>query len=143
MPRPSVRLSSPRMSSLMIAAMEPAHSKEDNEKALDAAYVSEKEVDEEARAATSKEHGLGVRQGLSAYRKAVGWSILLSSAVIMEGYDTILVRLDSKDTADGRLDHTLASPLSTIHSAIKLSMAPPQSLHRGRALVSHCPREAS
>ena len=49
-------------------------------------------VTEEARLATSKEHHLTVRQGLKAYRKAIGWSILLSSAVIMEGYDTILVR---------------------------------------------------
>jgi len=53
--------------------------------------VSEKEVSEEARLATSKEHNLTVRQGIKAYKKAIGWSILLSSAVIMEGYDTILV----------------------------------------------------
>jgi hypothetical protein len=53
--------------------------------------VSEKEVTEEARLATSKEHNLTVRQGIKAYKKAIGWSILLSSAVIMEGYDTILV----------------------------------------------------
>jgi SP family general alpha glucoside:H+ symporter-like MFS transporter len=53
--------------------------------------VSEKEVTEEARMATSKEHNLTVRQGIKAYKKAIGWSILLSSAVIMEGYDTILV----------------------------------------------------
>jgi hypothetical protein len=122
--------------------MEPAHSKQDDEKVLEATYVSEKEVNEEARVATSKEHGLGVRQGLSAYRKAVGWSILLSSAVIMEGYDTILVRLNMKDTTDIRLDHTLALPPSTTHLAIKLSTALPPSLLRGRVLVSHYLGEA-
>jgi hypothetical protein len=125
-----------------MTAMEPAHSKQDDEKALEATYVSEKEVNEEARVATSKEHGLGVRQGLSAYRKAVGWSILLSSAVIMEGYDTILVRLNLKDTTDIRLDHTLALPPSTTHLAIKLSTALPPSLLRGRVLVSHYLGEA-
>ena len=47
----------------------------------------------DARQATAKEHKLGVLQGLKPYRKAIGWSVLLSMAVIMEGYDTILVRL--------------------------------------------------
>jgi hypothetical protein len=55
------------------------------------ASISEKEVTEDARLATSKEHNLSVRQGIKAYKKAIGWSILMSSAVIMEGYDTILV----------------------------------------------------
>ena len=46
---------------------------------------------EQVPAAVTKEHNLGLKQGLRAYRKAIGWSILLSMAVIMEGYDTILV----------------------------------------------------
>ena len=46
---------------------------------------------EDAKAATAKEHSMTVRQGLRAYPRAIMWSILLSSAVIMEGYDTILV----------------------------------------------------
>ncbi|WWD19400.1 hypothetical protein CI109_103860 [Kwoniella shandongensis] len=37
--------------------------------------VTEKEIADEARIATSKEHGLTVRQGLKAYSKAIGWSI--------------------------------------------------------------------
>lgn len=41
---------------------------------------------DEAGAATSKEHELTLRQGLKAYRKAILWSVLLSMAVIMEGY---------------------------------------------------------
>ncbi|WRT63101.1 uncharacterized protein IL334_000004 [Kwoniella shivajii] len=63
----------------------------DDEKHVNQSQVSEKEIADEARIATTKEHGLTVRQGLKAYRKAIGWSILLSSAVIMEGYDTILL----------------------------------------------------
>lgn len=52
-------------------------------------------INMEARTATSKEHNLTVRQGFKAYPSAIMWSILLSSAVIMEGYDTILVRFNS------------------------------------------------
>lgn len=65
----------------------------DNEKNLRTTNVSEDDVNDEARIATNKEHNLPVRQGLKAYKKAVLWSILLSSAVIMEGYDTLLVSL--------------------------------------------------
>jgi SP family general alpha glucoside:H+ symporter-like MFS transporter len=63
----------------------------DREKSLSDHRVTEKEISEDARLATTKEHQLSLRQGLRAYRKAIIWSILLSSAVIMEGYDTILV----------------------------------------------------
>jgi len=47
---------------------------------------------EDAQVATDKEHNLTLVEALRAYPKAIGWSILLSTAVIMEGYDTILVR---------------------------------------------------
>ena len=46
---------------------------------------------DDAKLATSKEHSLTVLQGLKPYRKAIGWSVMLSMAVIMEGYDTTLV----------------------------------------------------
>lgn len=45
----------------------------------------------DAQAATAKEHSLTLSQALKAYPKAIMWSILLSSAVVMEGYDTLLV----------------------------------------------------
>lgn len=45
----------------------------------------------DARVANAKEHEMPVWQALKSYRKAVIWSLLLSAAVIMEGYDTILV----------------------------------------------------
>lgn len=55
--------------------------------------INEKDFAPEAQVATAKEHALGLRQALKAYPKAILWSIALSSAVIMEGYDTLLVRL--------------------------------------------------
>jgi MFS transporter, SP family, general alpha glucoside:H+ symporter len=45
----------------------------------------------EAKDATNKEHQMGFMQALKLYPKAVGWSLLLSTAVIMEGYDVILL----------------------------------------------------
>ena len=51
------------------------------------------EIMEEAKIAVDKEHQIPLLQGLKAYKKAILWSILLSSAVIMEGFDTVLVGL--------------------------------------------------
>ena len=31
------------------------------------------------------------RQAVRLYKKGIGWSVLLSAAIIMEGYDTILL----------------------------------------------------
>nr|OQO07282.1 hypothetical protein B0A51_16599 [Rachicladosporium sp. CCFEE 5018] len=46
---------------------------------------------EDAAIATDKEHQLTLREALKAYPKAIAWSVLLSTAVVMEGYDTILI----------------------------------------------------
>ncbi|PGH07596.1 hypothetical protein AJ80_07985 [Polytolypa hystricis UAMH7299] len=45
----------------------------------------------EALSATAKEHQMSPWQALKIYPKAVGWSILLSSAIIMEGFDVVLM----------------------------------------------------
>lgn len=45
----------------------------------------------EAQDATSKEHQMSLLQALKLYPKAVGWSILLSTAIVMEGYDVVLI----------------------------------------------------
>lgn len=45
----------------------------------------------EAQAALDKEHSMTPWQALKIYPKAVGWSILLSCAIIMEGYDVVLI----------------------------------------------------
>ena len=63
----------------------------DHEKYTPRAASDEKVEVREAQVATAKEHSLTLRQSIRAYPKAIGWSILLSSAVIMEGYDTLLV----------------------------------------------------
>ena len=44
-----------------------------------------------AIAGTESEKRLGIIQGFKLYPKAVGWSILLSTAIIMEGYDVTLL----------------------------------------------------
>jgi len=45
----------------------------------------------EAKDATNKEHEMSFLQAIKLYPKAVGWSVLLSTAIIMEGYDVILL----------------------------------------------------
>ncbi|KAI1079788.1 putative MFS alpha-glucoside transporter [Whalleya microplaca] len=44
-----------------------------------------------ARLATEKEHSMTLLQGLRLYPKAIGWSILISTCIAMEGYDIALV----------------------------------------------------
>jgi len=46
---------------------------------------------EHARAAASKEQSMTLWQGLKLYPKAVGWSLLISTCIAMEGYDISLV----------------------------------------------------
>lgn len=41
---------------------------------------------DEAKDATEQEHRMSLWQGLRLYPKAVGWSVLLSTAIVMEGY---------------------------------------------------------
>lgn len=45
----------------------------------------------EAKDATTKEQQMGFMQAIKLYPKAVGWSILLSTALVMEGYDVVLL----------------------------------------------------
>lgn len=44
-----------------------------------------------ARLASEKEHNMTLLQGIKLYPKAIGWSILISTCIIMEGYDIALV----------------------------------------------------
>ncbi|KAJ5083694.1 General alpha-glucoside permease [Penicillium angulare] len=46
---------------------------------------------EEANRAVEAEHNMGLWQGLRTYPHVVGWSVLFSSALIMEGYDNTLI----------------------------------------------------
>lgn len=45
----------------------------------------------EAKVATEAEHDMTVGDAVKRYPKAVAWSILFSTAIIMEGYDIVLV----------------------------------------------------
>ncbi|KAI1204452.1 sugar transporter [Annulohypoxylon truncatum] len=44
-----------------------------------------------AKLATEKEHKMTLLQGLKLYPKAIAWSILISTCIVMEGYDVSLV----------------------------------------------------
>lgn len=44
-----------------------------------------------AKAATEQEHGMSLIQGVRLYPKAIGWSILISTCIAMEGFDVCLL----------------------------------------------------
>ncbi|KAG9774115.1 sugar transporter family protein, partial [Aureobasidium melanogenum] len=44
-----------------------------------------------AKAAAEKEHGMTLMQGIRLYPKAIGWSILISTCIVMEGFDVCLL----------------------------------------------------
>ncbi|KAJ5138881.1 uncharacterized protein N7515_003729 [Penicillium bovifimosum] len=52
---------------------------------------SDLQTSTEAHAAIEKEHHMTAFQALKLYPKAVAWSLLLSCAIIMEGYDVVLI----------------------------------------------------
>lgn len=45
----------------------------------------------EAKNATDREHDLSLKDALKLYPKAIGFSLLFSTAIIMEGYDLALI----------------------------------------------------
>ena len=49
------------------------------------------EVVNNARLATEKEHNMTLWQGIKLYPKAIGWSLLISTCIAMEGYDVCLL----------------------------------------------------
>lgn len=57
---------------------------------LDAADTKTKLI-ADARNANDEEHRMTLRTALRLYPKAIGWSVLLSSTLIMEGYDLALL----------------------------------------------------
>lgn len=50
-----------------------------------------KDVIDHARAAAIKEQKMTLMQGIRLYPKAIAWSILISTVIVMEGYDISLV----------------------------------------------------
>lgn len=49
------------------------------------------DVANNARLATDKEHSMTLLQGIRLYPKAVGWSLLISTCIAMEGFDVCLL----------------------------------------------------
>lgn len=49
------------------------------------------EVIHHAKRASDNEHKMTLMQGIKLYPKAVGWSILISTCIVMEGYDVCLL----------------------------------------------------
>lgn len=49
------------------------------------------QVTAQAREATEMEHRMGFWETVRLYRKAIGYSALMSLAIVMEGYDTALL----------------------------------------------------
>jgi len=62
---------------------------------LDAGYDDHKRASDkvinDARLATDKEHAMSLWQGVKLYPKAIGWSVLISTCIVMEGYDVCLL----------------------------------------------------
>jgi len=46
---------------------------------------------DDARDATNMEHSMTMREAVKLYPYAVGWSILASTALVMEGYDLVVI----------------------------------------------------
>lgn len=51
----------------------------------------EAEILNHAKAATEKERNMTLLQGIKLYPKAVAWSLLISTCIVMEGYDISLI----------------------------------------------------
>jgi SP family general alpha glucoside:H+ symporter-like MFS transporter len=53
--------------------------------------IDAKQVTADAHKASESEQNMTLKQGLRLYPKAIAWSILLSAAIIMEGFDKVLI----------------------------------------------------
>ncbi|KAN0116727.1 general substrate transporter [Hyaloscypha variabilis] len=53
--------------------------------------ANQKVLNENGRQATIAEHDLTFAQAVKAYPRAIFWSVLVSTCIIMEGYDVVLV----------------------------------------------------
>ncbi|KAH8727245.1 general substrate transporter [Phaeosphaeriaceae sp. PMI808] len=79
-----------------MASKTPASAVHDEKAILREPAIINPEIDwrataDEARQANDREHALTVMQAFRAYPYAVGWSLTVSMAIVMEGYATALV----------------------------------------------------
>jgi len=71
--------------------MEPASIQADPPRASSLEKEKDNVVIRNAKAATEKEHSMTLLQGIKLYPKAIGWSLLISTCIAMEGFDVCLL----------------------------------------------------
>lgn len=74
-----------------------------------------------ARAATKKEQDMTLWQGIKLYPKAIAWSILISTCIVMEGYDISLVNNFCTFSSLLNLSSTTPLPFSSSSSSSRPS----------------------
>ena len=59
--------------------------------------ISPQSLIHEANEANEREKGMSLSTAFKIYPKAIMWSMILSSAIVMEGYDTAIVSEIARD----------------------------------------------
>jgi SP family general alpha glucoside:H+ symporter-like MFS transporter len=72
-------------------ALHPTTSADDLFEGLNSTVPGFATLSADAKKATKAEHKMTFWQGVRLYPKAIGWSVLLSFTIVMEGYDTTLI----------------------------------------------------
>lgn len=60
-------------------------------KIIDASSYEMQDLIREAESADAADQALGIMEALKKYKKAVFWAMFLSTSLIMEGYDVVIV----------------------------------------------------
>jgi SP family general alpha glucoside:H+ symporter-like MFS transporter len=63
----------------------------EQQRTMSLAFADDAQTTANANKATQSERNMTLMQGLRLYPKAVAWSVLLSAAIIMEGFDKVLI----------------------------------------------------
>jgi SP family general alpha glucoside:H+ symporter-like MFS transporter len=63
----------------------------EQQRKLSVAFTDNVHITADANKATASEQKMTLMEGLRLYPKAVAWSVLLSAAIIMEGFDKVLI----------------------------------------------------
>lgn len=93
-----------------------------------------------AQAGDEADRLLTIRQALKKYKKACFWAMLLSTALIMEGYDVVIVSRFRHSAIPAevhanlmyqRLPHSMAKHSSQTNSVLPQLTERKSSLHRG------------
>ena len=66
----------------------------------DASHEETLELIRHARESDAADRQLTIRQALSKYKKAVFWAMFLSTSLVMEGYDLVIVRISFSSASD-------------------------------------------